>query len=217
MVMRSRRTVGFIEPCLPCSAKLPPTGSGWIHEIKHDGFRIMARRDAAGVRLITRKGNDFTARFPFITMAVAALPAANVLDRWRGYCMCRKTADDRNNIVEPQPRGHRQSRLPDRRRRTIRPRWAACLTAFASSVPLHRLVLLRRDRTMGPFIQIDGQYSGAFNDDSPAKPLRASRATASASSAPDHPQKNDDNLPVAAQVALPSLDETYRLLRRSQA
>ena len=77
--MRSRGTVGFIEPCLPRPAKLPPSGPGWIHEIKHDGFRLIARRDAAGVRLITRKGNDFTSRFPFIAMAVAALPARSCL------------------------------------------------------------------------------------------------------------------------------------------
>jgi bifunctional non-homologous end joining protein LigD len=41
-----------------------------MHEIKHDGFCILARRDGAGVRLITRHGNDFTHRFPFIEMAV---------------------------------------------------------------------------------------------------------------------------------------------------
>jgi bifunctional non-homologous end joining protein LigD len=68
------RLVGFIEPCLPSQAKVPPSGPDWIHEIKHDGFRIMARRDAAGVRLISRKGNDLTRRFPFIAIAVAALP-----------------------------------------------------------------------------------------------------------------------------------------------
>ena len=79
MVMRSRGTVGFVEPCLPSPARLPPSGPGWIHEIKHDGFRLVARRDAAGVRLITRKGNDFTSRFPFIAMAVAALPARSCL------------------------------------------------------------------------------------------------------------------------------------------
>jgi len=42
------------------SAERPPSGPGWLHEIKHDGFRIMARRDSAGVRLITRAGNDFS-------------------------------------------------------------------------------------------------------------------------------------------------------------
>ena len=76
---RKSRLVGFIEPSLPTPAKVPPSGPEWIHEIKHDGFRIMARRDAAGVRLITRKGNDLTRRFPFIAMAVAALPVASCL------------------------------------------------------------------------------------------------------------------------------------------
>ena len=50
---RTRPGLGIIEPCLPSPAKAPPAGPGWIHEIKHDGFRIMARRDSAGVRLIT--------------------------------------------------------------------------------------------------------------------------------------------------------------------
>ena len=71
---RTRPGLGIIEPCLPSPAKAPPSGAGWIHEIKHDGFRIMARRDAAGVKLITRAGNDFSSRFPFIAMAVAKLP-----------------------------------------------------------------------------------------------------------------------------------------------
>ena len=76
---RKSRLVGFIEPCLPSPAKAPPAGPDWIHEIKHDGFRIMARRDAAGVRLITRNGNDFTKRFPLAAAAVAALPGRSCL------------------------------------------------------------------------------------------------------------------------------------------
>ena len=76
---RTPRTVGFIEPCLPKPVSVPPSGPGWIHEIKHDGFRIMARRDPAGVRLITRNGNDFMARFAQIAAAVAALPARSCL------------------------------------------------------------------------------------------------------------------------------------------
>jgi bifunctional non-homologous end joining protein LigD len=75
----ARRGIGAIEPCLPSPAKAPPSGPGWIHEIKHDGFRLIARRDAAGVRLITRKGNDFTKRFPLIAMAVAGLPVRSCL------------------------------------------------------------------------------------------------------------------------------------------
>ena len=81
VLLRERKSplVGFIEPCLPSPAKAPPSGPDWIHEIKHDGFRIMARRDGAGVRLITRNGNDFTKRFPLAAAAVAALPGRSCL------------------------------------------------------------------------------------------------------------------------------------------
>ncbi len=73
------RSVGFVEPCLPSPAERPPAGPNWIHEIKHDGFRIMARRDGAGVRLFTRHGHDFTARFPLAAGALAALLARSFL------------------------------------------------------------------------------------------------------------------------------------------
>ena len=76
---RIRPGLGIIEPCLPSPAKAPPSGPGWIHEIKHDGFRILARHDGAGVRLITRHSNDFTARFPL----VASAPAAFKYSGWR--------------------------------------------------------------------------------------------------------------------------------------
>jgi ATP-dependent DNA ligase len=72
------------KPCLPClprSAKEPPSGPDWIHEIKHDGFRILARREAGRVRLYTRNGYDFTARFPKIAATVETLPMRScVLD-----------------------------------------------------------------------------------------------------------------------------------------
>jgi bifunctional non-homologous end joining protein LigD len=68
---RTRPGLGIIGLCLPAQAG--------IHEIKHDGFRILARRDGAGVRLITRNGNDFTARFPLAAAAVASLPANSFL------------------------------------------------------------------------------------------------------------------------------------------
>ena len=46
----------FVEPCLSRAAKQPPAGRGWLHEIKHDGFRIMARRADGRARVLTRKG-----------------------------------------------------------------------------------------------------------------------------------------------------------------
>jgi ATP-dependent DNA ligase len=66
----TRRRSGRIELCLPSSAKAPPGGPDWLYEIKHDGFRILARRDARGVHPITRNGNDFTKRFPHVVTAV---------------------------------------------------------------------------------------------------------------------------------------------------
>jgi bifunctional non-homologous end joining protein LigD len=84
--MRNRNAVGFVEPCLPSPAKAPPSGPGWLHEIKHDGFRIMARRDDAGVRLFTRNGNDFTARFPLAVAAIAALPGRSFLIDGEAIC-----------------------------------------------------------------------------------------------------------------------------------
>ena len=76
---RTRPGLGIIEPCLPSPAKAPPFGLGGLHEIKRDGFRILARRHSAGVRLITRAGNDFSSRFPFIAMAVGKLPVRSCL------------------------------------------------------------------------------------------------------------------------------------------
>jgi bifunctional non-homologous end joining protein LigD len=75
----SKRRVGRYEPCLPRLAKEPPAGSGWIHEIKHDGFRILAELDAGGVKLITRKGFDLASRFPLAAAAIAALPARSCI------------------------------------------------------------------------------------------------------------------------------------------
>jgi hypothetical protein len=69
---RIKRTVTF-EPCLPRPAKAPPNGSGWIHEIKHDGFGIIAQKDVDGVRLITRNGYDFAERYPLIVDAIRRL------------------------------------------------------------------------------------------------------------------------------------------------
>jgi ATP-dependent DNA ligase len=63
---------GFVPPCLPTKAKTPPSGE-WIHEIKHDGFRVIARKDGDRVRLYSRPGNDLTYRFPLIVEALARL------------------------------------------------------------------------------------------------------------------------------------------------
>ena len=64
---------GFIAPCLPTKTDKLPSGGQWLHEIKHDGFRIIARKDGDRVRLYSRPGNDFTRRFPLIAEALTGL------------------------------------------------------------------------------------------------------------------------------------------------
>jgi bifunctional non-homologous end joining protein LigD len=74
-IMLRMRTLpaGFIAPCLPTKTTTLPSGSQWLHEIKHDGFRIIARKSDGRVRLYSRPGNDFTRRFPLIVEALARL------------------------------------------------------------------------------------------------------------------------------------------------
>jgi bifunctional non-homologous end joining protein LigD len=78
-VPRPRRPAGFIEPCLPSVAIRPPKGPGWIHEIKHDGYRLMAQRHGVGGRLLTRNGNDWSARYPTVLDAINALKVGSCL------------------------------------------------------------------------------------------------------------------------------------------
>jgi bifunctional non-homologous end joining protein LigD len=64
---------GFIAPCLPSKTDKLPSGGQWLHEIKHDGFRIIARKNGSRVRLYSRPGNDFMHRFPLIVETLARL------------------------------------------------------------------------------------------------------------------------------------------------
>ena len=64
---------GFVPPCLPIKAPQPPNGDAWLHEIKHDGFRVIARKIDKHVKLYSRPGNDLTDRFPLIVDALAKL------------------------------------------------------------------------------------------------------------------------------------------------
>jgi bifunctional non-homologous end joining protein LigD len=74
MLSRARTLpAGFIAPCLPTKAQEPPSGGSWLHEIKHDGFRVIARKDGDRVRLYSRPGNDLTHRFPLIVDTLARL------------------------------------------------------------------------------------------------------------------------------------------------
>jgi bifunctional non-homologous end joining protein LigD len=57
------------EPCIPTRGTDVPSGPDWIHEIKHDGYRLIVLRQGKRVRLFTRNGHDWSGRFPLITEA----------------------------------------------------------------------------------------------------------------------------------------------------
>jgi bifunctional non-homologous end joining protein LigD len=72
---------GFIAPCLPTSAPRPPSGALWLHEINHDGFRVIGRKTGKRVKLYSRPGNDLTRRFPLIVEALGRLrPRSCIID-----------------------------------------------------------------------------------------------------------------------------------------
>jgi hypothetical protein len=84
--MLLRPTFTFIPPALPSPAERPPIAGEWIHEIKHDGYRMMVRRDVSGVRLLTRNGKDWTGRFLTIVQAAAGLKARSCLIDGEAVC-----------------------------------------------------------------------------------------------------------------------------------
>jgi ATP-dependent DNA ligase len=77
---------GFVPPCLPIKAPQPPSGDFWVHEIKHDGFRVIARKDGERVRLYSRPGNDLTYRFPLIVDALARLRSRSCIIDGEAVC-----------------------------------------------------------------------------------------------------------------------------------
>jgi bifunctional non-homologous end joining protein LigD len=69
------RPDGYILPCIPIRAPKPPAGADWVHEIKHDGYRLQVRRVGDQVRLFTRRGYDWSGRYPAIAVTATLLRA----------------------------------------------------------------------------------------------------------------------------------------------
>ena len=71
----------FVRPLVPGTAKAPPKGGDWIHEVKLDGYRVQVTKDGDRVRVFTRSGAEYTSRLPRMVEAFARLPASSaVLD-----------------------------------------------------------------------------------------------------------------------------------------
>ena len=73
--MVKRLPAGFVVPAQPIKASKPPSGADCVHEIKHDGYRLIVRRDGPIVRLYTRNAYDWTARLPAIAAAAGRIKA----------------------------------------------------------------------------------------------------------------------------------------------
>jgi bifunctional non-homologous end joining protein LigD len=69
------RRDGYVPPCIPTRAHRVPSGPGWVHEIKHDGYRLLVRREGDNVRLFTRRGYDWSDRYPSIAVTKTLLRA----------------------------------------------------------------------------------------------------------------------------------------------
>jgi bifunctional non-homologous end joining protein LigD len=74
-MVRKALPAGFIVPAQPVERTVSPSGASWVHEIKHDGFRMIVRRDGDQVRLFSRKALDWTGRLPAIAKGAAGLKA----------------------------------------------------------------------------------------------------------------------------------------------
>jgi bifunctional non-homologous end joining protein LigD len=81
-VARSTATPAFALPRglqLATLVDHPPEGDEWFHEQKFDGYRILAELDDGRVRLLSRRFNDWTSKFPTISQAVVHLPARRAI------------------------------------------------------------------------------------------------------------------------------------------
>jgi bifunctional non-homologous end joining protein LigD len=85
---RDRRSpTGFVRPCQPVLAPKVPTGLDWTHELKWDGYRIIARREGGRVCLWSRHGRNWTEAFPSIVAALQVLELENLVIDGEAVCL----------------------------------------------------------------------------------------------------------------------------------
>jgi hypothetical protein len=96
----------WVKPQLCKLVDAPPQGPEWLHEIKHDGYRMHARLDRGRVSLLTRTGLNWTHKYPAIAAALSALPAKQAYldgelcgitrDRKRSFSLIQTDSDSGN-------------------------------------------------------------------------------------------------------------------------
>jgi hypothetical protein len=98
------RVPGFIEPCRPSKARKPPSGPQWVHEIKHDGFRLMVRRECAlfdQLSLNAARKNALTAVVD-ASVAMGSWPTCGTEPRLKFFPPWVRWAADRRSCARAQ-------------------------------------------------------------------------------------------------------------------
>ena len=76
---RAAAAPALVAPELATLVAQSPSGDDWLHEIKFDGYRIMCRLEEGGARLLTRRGVDWTSRFPTLLGSIRSVPARSAI------------------------------------------------------------------------------------------------------------------------------------------
>jgi bifunctional non-homologous end joining protein LigD len=71
--------LSFVEPLIPTLTDTPPADDGWLHEVKHDGYRTLMTVESGHVRVYTRRGSDWTDRYREIAAQAAKLPCRSAI------------------------------------------------------------------------------------------------------------------------------------------
>jgi bifunctional non-homologous end joining protein LigD len=135
----------------------PPSGPLWVHEIKHDGYRLMVRKDGERIRCFTKGGYDWADRFPAIADAALRIKAASFLIDGEAAILHEDSTPD-FHALRSRRRGH-----------------AAMLFAFDliehDGEDLRRLPLIDRKRRLAKLLgrakRRSIQYVGHITDDGP--------------------------------------------------
>ena len=73
-------SAAFIHPCRPTVSKRPPRGPGWVHELKHDGYRLQIHLRDGRVRLYTMNAADWSERYPLIVEDAVLIKGTAIID-----------------------------------------------------------------------------------------------------------------------------------------
>jgi bifunctional non-homologous end joining protein LigD len=147
---RTRRPTGFIPPMIPTEVTKPPSGGGWLHEIKHDGYRMQLAKITDRVRLFTRRGGDWTDRYPRVTEAAKKIKASSFSIDGE---LVVADGDGVANFAMLHSRDHDASAML----------WAFDLLALDGE-DLHQLPLVERKTRLAKLLKRSRQFGIGYSD-----------------------------------------------------